>query len=285
MVKNHSKKNDARNMIANTGQNLTSALTAVSGVAKPSYLSTLTYPKGATPSTFITSLDEYLGYDTVRQSAYDSTYASYNGDGYGFLDVVKEFSSAFDDLSDKSIMALVPTSAQLVEHYGTWTDACNHAGIKTFNGYIVSHTLDKQKFIIGDVVQEPTGRFLGTFEGIQDYPNWLPTVGYTIANANSSGVADFGSDETFYFNYELFSDEANALRLGTDDVKPNGILAATELAFLYADMATAIREGKSPDKAVLKQWQSNAEQFMGKGAMPSDDQLYILESAKVYLEL
>lgn len=314
MVKNHSKKNDARNLIANTGQNLTSALTAVSGDAKPSYLSTLTYPSKTwhdghvsrvTPASFISWVDEYIGIDTVRQFAYDEMYNKGLGNGSEIAKLHDDFGYGFDDSTSDEISKFVPTSAQLIEHYGTWHEACIVSGIKTFNGYIVSYTLDEQKYIVGGVTKEPTAKFTGSLEGVQDWPSWISIIAEDIVEYGIGFVTNSNLGPTRYYydsnlfsegakaqllgttdtNPDLFFEKAKALSFGTNEIKPNGTLAAIELAFHYADMATAIRKGLEPNFVVLAQWRKNAEQFMGKGAMPTSDQCVVLEAARDYLEL
>lgn len=285
MVKNHSKKNDARNLIANTGQNLTSAMDEVSGVAKPSYLSTLTYPTKTwsdgttikvTPATFISWVDEGIGMDTVRRAAYDAFYTEGFGNGSEIAKLHDEFGFGFEGKTPEQISKFVPTSAQLIEHYGTWHDACIAAGIKSFNGYIVSFTFAENKLPLFDQ----------SVDGVQEYPSWVSVIADDIVKYDIGSFVNSNPGPTrYYYDHNLFSDDAKALLLGSDDVKPDGILAATELAYHYADMATALRRGLEPNFVVLTQWRKNADQFMGKDAIPTPDQLVVLESAREYLKL
>lgn len=268
MVKNHSKKNDARNLIANTGQNLTSALDAVSGGTKPSYLSGVKYPSepwgdklqyDVTHAAFVKWVDEYVGEDTVRQSVYDELYSKGFGNGSEIAKLYEDwgYGIGFGNTTPEEISKYVPTSAQLVEHYGTWHEVCLAADLKTFN-------------------ENKLPLFDGSIDGVSDYPSWVGPIGWGITAPERSG---------FTYNMDLFSDKANELLLGSDGVDPNGELAAVELAFLYADMATALRTGATPEPAVLAQWQANAEQFMGEGAVPTGDQIVVLEAARDYLKL
>jgi len=271
MVKNHSKKNDARALVAD-GIKYTTALSEVSGVGNKGTVfevsDKLTYKgrKLSLAEIFVSSLCEVFCSDFIDKDEYDELYAEGDGKGSALAEAV--FEESYFDNHDSVVvedLPTVPTSSDLMSMYGNWNDVNIAAGIKSFNGYIVAFTF----------AENDAPLYEGSVDGVSEWPNWASIIGGSIVRDDKNGSGEY--------NHALFSRTAIRFLKGTQTDNPNGTLAATELALKYADMASAIRKGDAPDQAVLEQWQRDAAQFTGADSIPNEAQLLVLEQARKYL--
>lgn len=164
LVKNHSMKNKARNI----GGKYTEALSELSvesvkytaPVISERLQSILGKPQ-TLAELFVGAVGAFTDGDDVNRSFYDDVYV--NGlEGESIKEIVLDNSYfKHDDVSLDEIPE-PPTSAQLVEVYGTWNAVMVACEMKAFNGYLIGYTesLCSAPDYNGD-------------DGVQAWPEWL----------------------------------------------------------------------------------------------------------------
>lgn len=275
MVKNHSKKNDARNLIAQTGQNLTSALADVSietgKYVFPSSMNNFKNSLGNSPTPagmFLSDMIDLYGTNFVSIEDYEDAringIENFDGKSVTVAECIVEERYYTPKMSLSDIPP-VPTASQMIELYGSWDEANIAVGMKSFNGWHIDYTFTDA--VGPDYRLTASGE--NSWSGVNEWPNWV--------DQNSGWLS--GKVEEFPDFLDLLSKKAVKEALSGSAKE-----AATEYALLLADMADAILEGKTPNKAVLDSWLAGCpDTFRPANGLPSDKQLIVLSQARKYL--
>lgn len=279
MVKNHKAKIDARN----TGGKYTAALAKVTSEGSKyvapvlsdrlstEYMLSSGYKRGSQnlANLFVGSVHAFYDVgDDLERADYDEAYTD-GIEGMSIKEVVLEHGGLVEGVTLDEIPE-PPTSAQLVELFGSWSAVNAASGLKSFNGWLGAYT----------EAEGTAPDYDGGVDGVSEWPRWVG-IGYVKvpeAESEFQGNMQVYKEDGQHTNVTVFYRD---LRPG--DKLADDILAKIKVALGYADMAYAISEGVEPDPVVLASWQERAGEWMEPNSLPNAVQLSVLKQARKYL--